>query len=336
MSRTRILTPQDYTVGWICALPNPELAAALFILDSEHQRLLQKQTDTNNYILGSIGLHNVVIACLPQGEYGVSSAANVASQMRHSFPNIRFGLMVGIAGGVPNLPDVDIRLGDVVVSKPGIRNGGVVQYDFGKVVDDIFEQTGWLDAPPKILRTAISTLEAREARWGNEFTQYLTAFETEEGQRFVNPGPENDQLYDAVNPTRLVARPNRPKSPVVHYGTIASGSSLIKNGKQRDKLREKHNILCFEMEAAGLMNNFPCAVIRGICDYADSHKNKQWQPYAAATAVAYAKHLLTNIHPMEATEKGQSASYNAFWLLYWTNLLAILLVASLSYATASK
>ena len=48
-------------------------------------------------------------------------------------------------------------------------------------------------------------------------------------------------------------------------------------------------MLCFKMEAAGLMDDFPCLVVRGICDYADSHKNKQWQGYAAATAAAYAK-----------------------------------------------
>jgi len=113
------------------------------VLDGdERPRLPRKKADTNNYILGKISLHNVAIVCLPQGEYGISSAANVASQMRHSFPNIQFGLMVGIGGGVPNLPQLDIRLGGVIVSKPGIRNGGVVQYDFGKVVDgDIFEPT---------------------------------------------------------------------------------------------------------------------------------------------------------------------------------------------------
>ena len=319
MSSPRILTRQDYTVGWICALPKPELAAALFMLDNEHPRLPQTKADTNNYTLGSIGLHNVVIACLPQGEYGVSSAAHVATQMRHSFPNIRFGLMVGIAGGVPNLPEVDIRLGDVVVSKPGNQNGGVVQYDSGKATSGgVFEPTGWLDAPPAILRAAVGTLEAREDRWGNEFMRYLSAFGSKEGQKFANPGPENDRLYDVNDPTKLVDRGNRPKSPVVHYGTIASGSSLIKDGKLRDKLREKHGILCFEMEAAGLSNDFPCIVIRGICDYADSRKNKQWQPYAAAMAAAYAKHLLHLIDPievspvehvaMEPTKKGQLAS----------------------------
>jgi nucleoside phosphorylase len=87
---------------------------------------------------------------------------------------------------------------------------------------------------------------------------------------------------------------------MVHYGTIASGNQVIRDGLQRDRLSsELGNILCFEMEAAGLMNSFPCLVIRGICDYADSHKNKKWQPYAAATAAAYAKEILSVIPAAE-------------------------------------
>jgi hypothetical protein len=55
------------------------------------------------------------------------------------------------------------------------------------------------------------------------------------------------------------------------------------------------------MEAAGLMNNFDCLVIRVIADYADSHKNERWQPYAAATAAAFAKDLLVDIPPISAS-----------------------------------
>lgn len=69
----------------------------------------------------------------------------------------------------------------------------------------------------------------------------------------------------------------------------------MKNGVTRQRLRQDLDLLCFEMEAAGLMDNFPCLVIRGICDYADTHKNKRWQPYAAAVAAAYAKELLSII-----------------------------------------
>ena len=65
---------------------------------------------------------------------------------------------------------------------------------------------------------------------------------------------------------------------------------------------ELGGVLCFEMEAAGLMNKFPCLVIRGICDYADSHKNKKWQAYAAGTAAACAKEVLLVIPPAEVAK----------------------------------
>lgn len=71
----------------------------------------------------------------------------------------------------------------------------------------------------------------------------------------------------------------------------------MKDASVRDTLAKEKDVLCFEMEAAGLMNHFPCLVIRGVCDYADSHKNKDWQGNAAMNAAAYAKDLLCRIHP---------------------------------------
>ena len=73
----------------------------------------------------------------------------------------------------------------------------------------------------------------------------------------------------------------------------------------RDKLSKDKGVMCFEMEAAGLRNHFPCLVIRGICDYSDTHKNKAWQGYAAMTAAAFAKDLLSEVHPakVEAERK---------------------------------
>jgi nucleoside phosphorylase len=71
-------------------------------------------------------------------------------------------------------------------------------------------------------------------------------------------------------------RPRDSEESVIHYGTIASGNQVMKDGLERDRLSsELGGVLCFEMEAAGLMNNLPSLVIRGICDYADSHKNKK-------------------------------------------------------------
>ena len=148
-----------YTVGWICALPI-EMAVAVGMLDERHDSLPQNRHDHNNYALGRIGSHHVAIACLPAGVTGVTSAARVASQMRSTFPALRFGLMVGIGGGVPS-EEYDIRLGDVVVSQPTGTSGGVIQYDFGKTVQEgRFEQTGSLNKPPAVLLNAVASLKA--------------------------------------------------------------------------------------------------------------------------------------------------------------------------------
>jgi nucleoside phosphorylase len=79
----------------------------------------------------------------------------------------------------------------------------------------------------------------------------------------------------------------------------------MKDALIRDRLAAEKDILCFEMEAAGLMDHFPCLVIRGICDYSDTHKNKDWQGYAAMAAAAYAKDLLCRIpaNKVEAEKK---------------------------------
>jgi nucleoside phosphorylase len=93
-------TPNAYTVGWVCALPK-ERTAATAMLDQRHPSLPTLLNDPNAYTLGSIGDHNIVIACLPTGSIGTNPAATVRSHMISSFPGIRFCLMVGIGGGVP-------------------------------------------------------------------------------------------------------------------------------------------------------------------------------------------------------------------------------------------
>jgi nucleoside phosphorylase len=130
-------------------------------------------------------------------------------------------------------------------------------------------------------------------------------------QNRVTHPSNNDSSCAAVcchDPSILLLRPERTKdgdNPAIHYGVIASAIQLIKDDLVRDRLAAEKDILCFEMEAAGLMNHFPCLVIRGICDYSDSHKNKEWQGYAAMVAAAYAKDLLCRISPnkVEAEKK---------------------------------
>jgi len=165
------LRREEYTVGWVCAL-SVELAAAQEIFDEEHETPQSETHDTNIYTCGRIGEHNIVIACLPEGQIGTNSAAAVASQMKSAFTSTRFGLMVGIGGGVPS-EEADIWLGDVVVSKPHEVHGGVVQYDSGKATLSGFQRIGCLNTPPTILLSAIANLRANYIRGRCKLLEYL-------------------------------------------------------------------------------------------------------------------------------------------------------------------
>lgn len=304
------LLNEEYTVGWICAL-DMELTAAMAMLDERHGRpTKQHPKDTNTYYLGRISEHNVVIACLPAGKHSTTSAATVASHMLSSFESIRFGLMVGIGGGIPSEKH-DIRLGDVVVSKPSGHSGGVVRYESGKTVaGGQFTHSGSLNSPPTVLLTAITNLRAEHRIERSKIPHFveemLDKLEPEDQDVFKYQSASNDKLYQAeydhedenetcisCDKSKLIPRKDRKTTaPFIHYGVIGSGDQVMKHGRTRDQLKKQFDLICFEMEAGGLMDNFPCLVIRGISDYSDSHKNKRWQGYAAATAAAYTKELL--------------------------------------------
>ncbi|KAF4449671.1 putative WD-repeat protein [Fusarium austroafricanum] len=322
--------PQGYTVGWICALTTEFVAAQAF-LDEEHEGPLEvAQNDNNNYALGRIGNHNIVIAVFPDGEYGIAVAATVARDMLHTFPNIRIGLMVGIAGGAPG-PNRDIRLGDIVVSSPNGGKGGVFQYDFGKTIQNqSFQETGFLDQPPSVLRAAVSGLKARYELKGHRLNDDvdMALKNISKRKKYCRPPASSDRLYrsDITHPSNspescsvvcgndpchILARTERDEeddNPAIHYGLIASANQLMKDALVRDKLAAEKGVLCFEMEAAGLMSHFPCLVIRGICDYADSHKNKEWQGFAAMVAAAYTKDLLHEIQPKKIETENKIGS----------------------------
>lgn len=277
------LTHQAYTIGWICALPI-EGGAASFMLDEEHADLVNPGSDTNAYWLGSINGHNVAIACLPSGSYGNNSAATVATRMISTFPNIKVGLMVGIGGGIPS----NVRLGDVVISQSKNGHNAVVQWDMGKTEEGgKFRRTGALNNPPTVVMTALSKFQANPIRSRQKIEACLKGLESrEDAKAFL----KSDSMQDPLDATR-----GTHDTMQIHYGLIASGNQVIKDAATRDRLNADYggDLLCFEMEAAGLMNDFPCLVIRGICDYADEHKNKVWQEYAAVVAAACAKSFLS-------------------------------------------
>ncbi|KAI9654380.1 MAG: hypothetical protein M1821_006696 [Bathelium mastoideum] len=323
----------EYSVGWIAPLPI-ERAAVEALLDEQHDKPLdfnQPPTDKLSYSWGSSGEHNIVIASLKAGQYGLVPAAVLASAMLSSFPEIKFGLLVGIGGGIPRIEndgEVDIRLGDVVVSEPSGSTGGVVQFDLIKAGVEL-QRKDFLNSPPEVLLYALSNLKSQHEQRPPEIPKILEQMESRNPYMFQRrpgftgfgyQGQENDRLFKAnythqqgrdcrncLDSEKIPRESRTSTEPNIHYGIIASGNTLVKDSYFREQILEHipDDCICYEMEAAGLMNNFPCLVVRGICDYADSHKNDRWQRYAAAAAAAYAKELLSYVpvHHLQQTPK---------------------------------
>ena len=271
--------------------------AAVAMLDEEHPMLLAADPqDTNVYLFGRIGDHNVVIACLPAETTGKVSAATVAKDMVRSFKAIRIGLMVGIGGGAPyygvgyskdgedgalqdedseegDLEDIqDIRLGDVVIGLHSKSTEAVVQYDFGKSVQEkgFIRAGGKLDKPPPIALAAVSQLQARHRQKGYKISEILSKIQEENPRmkEFQYPGSAKDRLFKSnvvhiegkksckvcCGPSNinLVKRKDRDNyGPELHYGTIGSADQVMKDATLRDKWAQQEKILCFEIEAAG-------------------------------------------------------------------------------------
>jgi nucleoside phosphorylase len=311
---------EDYKVGWITALPI-EAAAAKAMLDTTHPRLSTPEYDSNIYTFGYInpdhgvsnGGHNVVIA---SGRPGTATAATVANDMRRTFPWLRIGLMVGIAGGVWS-PDTDVRLGDVVVGVHPSGEAGVIQYDYGKQIQDKdFLKTTTMNKAPAILLNAVAAVQAEHLGLEPPEMAYVSHLDREQARRF-SKRPTQDRLFNATylhqagscdkcDERQLCDRPTREHLtiPQIHYGPIASGNRVIRDAVFAEKVRMKYGNLCFEMEAAGL-DNFPSLTIRGISDYCDTHKNDEWHRYAAIAAAAYAKELLSVVPPTAVVQLPQ-------------------------------
>ncbi|KAL7907408.1 hypothetical protein GGI35DRAFT_470623 [Trichoderma velutinum] len=272
---------RNYTVGWICALPF-EFEASKAILDYRYRQPFQghgndpdESYDGDSYAYGRIGHHDVAIACMSSDYYETSSVSDVLKDMREFFPFLRFFFM-------------DIRLRDVTGGDPVINSGAGIQYDPGRIERrGVFVQTGSLNTSmlPEDLQTAIRALKA-DHQIGHKSSEHLQAIFKRYNKaniRYGQPNVKNDALYSIYDD---------------HFDTEASGNDIMKHGATRDGLWREHGIKCLEREVTGSTDGFHCLVIRGISDYADSHRNDIWQPCAAAIAAEYAKELLQIFPPV--------------------------------------
>ena len=315
MSTKRLLKPEEYTVAWLCALPLSEAVAAWAMLDEEHEELPQNDNDENTYKYGSIQGHNIVVACMPPGQPGKVSASRLVQSLLTSFPNLRIQLFVGIGGGIPcdaptKDPRQDIHLGDVVIGWADETGApAVLQYDLVRSNGEIKQLLSIMDKPNRRLLSALGKMLTDRVKGKVFFHSHLERFTRAGLKGFGYPGAVEDRLYrsdyghagsdtcDDCDNTRVVKRETR-EHPMFHQGTIASGDTVVKDSQLREEIRQQcYGAKCVEIGAAGVVDQTHCLVIRGIADYADSHKNQKWHPYAAGTAAAFAREFLLTIQP---------------------------------------
>ncbi|KAF1351744.1 purine and uridine phosphorylase, partial [Lizonia empirigonia] len=250
--------------------------------------------------------------------------------------NIRHFLLVGIAGGVPRYGPAgavsEIVLGDVVVSSPRGNHGGVLQYDRGAWKGQgRLNFCGHTNGVPGDLLAAVNNFRAdgwSKTNIAEVLKQMRLKLDEQRKHQYDDPGVDADRLFQdtyehqgtelddcsaCCDARYIISRSARGEgakrsvdNPSVHFGNIASSNQLQISAVERNRVRREHDAICFEMEAAGVMNEYSCVVVRGICDYADSHKNKGWQNYAAATAAAYAKGLLSRIPAVDTSNSARS------------------------------
>ncbi|KAI1048915.1 hypothetical protein LB506_005170 [Fusarium annulatum] len=288
---------EDFAVALICAL-SLEFDAVCMIVDEfwdeDGDQFGKADGDHNMYVTGRIDKHNVVIALLGKGK--VNSATS-ATSLRASYPNISLTILVGVCGAVPSIREKHIGLGDVVISDT------IVRYDFGHQTDHEFvrKKTCHGDMMPKEIINLLEGLQTvlgrrRLMKRSATFIDELKETAARLGQHDRYERPEKRIVGASGATSQLLALRGQEaidtQVPTVHFGPMASGDTVMVSAEHRDRIAAAENIIAFEMEGAGVWQELPCIIVKGVSDFADCEKTKEWQDYAAAMAAATSKAIL--------------------------------------------
>ncbi|KAL2832185.1 hypothetical protein BDW59DRAFT_181471 [Aspergillus cavernicola] len=286
----------EFAVAIICAL-TLEAEAVEDLFDETYDRFgvfYKKQPgDDNAYINGRIGDHHAVLCYMPG--MGKGNAASVASSLKISYKRIQVALVVGVCGGAP-CPSAggEIFLGDVIISN------AVVEYDFGKQYPGGFERK-------TDIRSILAGLQAKRSRIDLQAKMLQHVQAIQESEPDWHRPTSADVLFEASYQHKHYDLTSSPMCVCLDTSDdickAALDTACTRLGCDEDQICQRQRgtehysprsegVIGFEMEGAGVWDNISCIIIKGVCDYADSHKNKAWQAYAAATGAATAKAFL--------------------------------------------
>ncbi|KAF5583055.1 MTA SAH nucleosidase [Fusarium subglutinans] len=290
----------DFSVALVCAL-SLEFDAVCMVIDEfwdeDGDQFGKADGDHNTYVTGRIDKHNVVIVLLGKGKV---NSATAATNLRTSYPNISLAILVGVCGAVPSIREREIGLGDVVISDT------IVRYDFGYQTDHEFvrKKTCHGEMVPKEIFNLLESLQTvlgkrRLMKGTATFIEELKENAARLGQHGRYERPEKSVISASGSRSLPLALRGQAvdqvidiQAPTVHFGPMASGDTVMVSAEHRDRIAAAENIVAFEMEGAGIWQELPCIIVKGVSDFADCEKTKEWQDYAAAMAAATSKAVL--------------------------------------------
>ena len=309
--------------------------SALFDKQWDNQSYDKVSTDSNAYSTGVIGHHNVVLVHMPNmGKVAAATAAACLHASFPGIQlALVVGIYGGSPFG--NQPSEDVLLGDVIISEGLVQYDLGRQFPNKIFMRKDTPRDNLPRPGPKIRAALAKLQTEQGRRWlENKTSEYLAVLRQGLNDMVFYPGVTEDRLFKSTyqhkhhTPLECVicanddggdsvcntviglsceqikcdeqelvprVRLSQPYNPVIHFGLVASGDTVMKSGEDRDDIASRDGGIAFEMEGAGVWESFPASlIIKGVCDYADSHKSKKWQNYAAATAAAVTKGFLEN------------------------------------------
>ncbi|XP_014219995.1 uncharacterized protein LOC106647932 isoform X2 [Copidosoma floridanum] len=293
--------------------------------------------ESNVYTLGDIGAHRIVCTKLPTVGHtreAMTAAGNTTTRLLGTFQKVDYVFLVGVGGGVPHYTDYKkhVRLGDVVISYPTRENNKFVYMfcESAEMHDDgsyHFETKEY--CPPNLglqdiaanLKKQVNASEGFDAPWQTYMRQGLKNLGTQSEHNFEAPPIESDKLYMNIGERDVieVSHPSAPKGDAlyarnnscqqIHLAPIASGRCVSRDDQLRQKFSSRFGILAYDAEMDAVVDsvlgncrdNF--AVVRGIADYKDGSRGKEWQPYAALAAASVVKAMICAMDPPSPYKK---------------------------------
>ncbi|RZC32047.1 uncharacterized protein BDFB_002262, partial [Asbolus verrucosus] len=319
-----MVSSKQPTIAIITAQYCEKLAVDAMIENKETFVRYTTVGESNVYTLGNIGAHRIVCTKLPSVGHtreAMTAAGNTTTRLLGTFQKVDYVFLVGVGGGVPHYTDYNkhVRLGDVVVSHP-VNNKDIYVYcESTRVSDKGYDFEVKHYRPNNfILQDIASHLKSSDSGdngtvspWVNYLRDGLNILGSQIETDFKPPSSETDKLYmaigerDLIEVTHPVPQDKTVKRqegcPRIHLSTIASGRMIVRDDRLRQQFASEVGALAFDCEFDAVIESVlgnckdSFIIIRGVSDYKDGTRRKEWQPYASLAAASVMKSIICGL-----------------------------------------